>query len=110
MSNGTKIGVMVVLIVVVLGGLYWYSQQSSSPAVQSTTNSYTAPSQPAGYGTTPTTSQPSSPTPSTGTSAASNAQLDADLKSVDSQMGGMSSDSSNIDSGLNDQAGQQSSL
>jgi hypothetical protein len=91
---------LIVLIVVV--GIMWFVMRNKNvvPGVPGYSGTTAAP---VAAGTVPTIAPPTSsalPTPPTDDS---NAALNQDLVSIDSQLNGLASDSASIDQGLNDQ-------
>ena len=98
MSTNTKIVTWVVVAVVVVGGGIWWWMSMSPTAVSPTYNNPPAPT-----AQTPTSTQ----NPTTDNS---NAAVQANLASIDSQMSGFSSDNTSINQGMSDQPVTQSQL
>ena len=106
MSTNAKIVTWIVVAVVVVGGGIWWYLSAAPTAIA-----------PAGYGNNPTstTAMATSTTNNTnnnGVSATdtSNAALQADLTTVDSQTNSFSGDNASMTQGMNDQETQQSSF
>lgn len=86
--------VALVIIVLIGGGAWWYLRGTPSPQTATTQQQAT------------TTAQ--TPPPTDGMSAAndaSDAAIEQDTAAVDAQMQGLSTDSANVNSSLNDQPG-----
>ena len=83
MTKSSKIIIWAIVILVIVAGIWWYfSRPSASP---------TQPIQTGSAGGTVTAGNNS------------NAALDQDLSTIDSQLNSLSADSASIDQGLNDQ-------
>lgn len=93
------VAVIVVLLALGAGVYYWMSsKQQPAPAPQQQTAA------------APSTGQASAPSNAGLTPGTSDAELRSDVSTVDRQMAGFSSDSASVNSGLNDQPVQQSSI
>lgn len=102
-------GGILVILVLAAGGWYWSAHYAPSvPDVGTLATSTDSSAKPAGA------QHPANPSAGSGASASASGSSDpavnSDLNSIDSQMSGFNSDDASVDSGLNDQQVQQSSL
>lgn len=97
MSNIAKI-ILIIIIVLAGGAYYWYSSGDMSGNKIEDENSMAAAETVETSDTLPTGAD------------ASDATLEKDLVTVDAQMNAFASDNASVDSGVNDQSIEQSSL
>ena len=92
MSKGSaKVWWIIIILIIIIGGIWWWNSSQSATAV--------APGVSAATTQTPSTN-PADQGLSTSPTDASNAALNQDLNSVDSQMNGLNTDGSAIDQSL----------
>ena len=91
--------VVAVAVVLVLGGVWWYGQSGSG---------YNAPVSDQSQSGGDNQAAAPSGNPSASLQGSSDASIDGDLSTYDSQMKGLTSDSASVDQSLNDQPVAQS--
>ena|SRR3989344_152463 len=98
MNNGINTITIIVVALIVIGGAYYWYQGGVLPWK----------AEPTEYGGGVSATVPSDTLP-TGADASNNA-LDQDAAAIEAQLDAFASDNAGIDAGLNDVAGEQSSL
>ncbi len=91
-----QIGLAIAGIIIVAGAAWYFAMQGATPTPNVTPTSEATPSGAQGAGSTNLSS------------GSADADLDADLNQVDTQMQGASNDSASVNQSLNDQPVQQS--
>lgn len=94
----------VLVIIIVAAGVWYFWSQSQNSTLQTSPASQTLPA------SSTTTSQNSIPQNQQLASGDSNADLDADLNTIDSQTSDANTDSASVNQSFNDQPVQQSQL